>query len=374
MTDPAAPITVEVDLGERAYNIVIGEGLIASAAEHVAPLLAQPATFIITDEHLAGHWLAPLQASLDAAGVGHATKILPAGEQTKSIGYVDELTGWLLDSGIDRKTTLIALGGGVIGDLTGFCAAITLRGIPFIQIPTTLLAQVDSSVGGKTGVDTPHGKNLVGAFHQPKLVLADTGSLDTLPWRQVLAGYAEVVKYGMIGDAGFFEWCEANAGALLAGDAGARRYAIEASCRAKAAIVAEDERESGRRALLNLGHTFAHAFEAEAGYSDTLLHGEAGALGCLAAFELSRRLGLWPGQDVERVRAHLETVGLPVTLAGIADAGWTPEAIVGHMGKDKKVDAGRITFVLARAIGDAFTTRDVDPDVLDGLLSEILNH
>ncbi|MEK9723851.1 MAG: 3-dehydroquinate synthase, partial [Rhodospirillaceae bacterium] len=329
---------VRVELDERGYDINIGPGLIAGAGARIAPLLSQPRAFVITDANVAGHWLATLTASLGDAGIAVESKTLPAGEQTKSWAYVEELTHWLLDAGIDRRTTLIALGGGVIGDLVGFVAAITLRGIPFIQVPTTLLAQVDSSVGGKTAIDTPQGKNLVGAFHQPRLVLADTGTLDTLPRRQVLAGYAETVKYGLIGDPAFFEWCEANAAKLINGDTQARRHAIEVACRAKAAIVAADEREAGDRALLNLGHTFAHAFEAETGFGETLLHGEAVALGCHYAFELSRRLELCSGQDAERVRVHLAACGLPTGLDGLAGADWTPALIRGHMAKDKKVE------------------------------------
>lgn len=364
--------SLNVDLGDRSYAVEIGNGLIETAGARLKAVVPSPQVFVITDENVAASWLAPLQKSLDHHGIKHATKIFPPGEQTKSIRCIDELTAWLLDQGIDRKTTLVALGGGVIGDLTGFAAAITLRGVPFIQIPTTLLAQVDSSVGGKTGIDTPQGKNLIGAFHQPLLVLADTDTLNTLPRRQVLAGYAEVVKYGMISDPAFFDWCEMNAQALVDGDAEARRYAIEQSCRAKAEIVADDEREAGRRALLNLGHTFAHAFEAEAGYSDKLLHGEAVAFGCLCAFELSHRLELCTGQDVVRVARHLEGIGLPTSVKNIAEPHWTPELIIRHMSKDKKTESGQLTFVLARAIGEAFTTRDVPADLLNALVADMM--
>ena len=371
-----SPTTLNVDLGARSYDIIIGEGLIDQAAAHIQPHLNSSRTYVITDENLATAWLPTLEASLTAAGIDFATKILPAGEQTKSFAYVDELTSWLLDQGVDRKTTLIALGGGVIGDLTGFVAAITLRGIPFIQVPTTLLAQVDSSVGGKTAIDTPQGKNLIGAFHQPALVLIDTDVLDTLPRRQVLAGYAEVVKYGLINAPDFFDWCETNAAALLNGDSRARRHAVETSCRIKAEIVAEDELESGKRALLNLGHTFGHALEAEAGYSDALVHGEAVAFGCLCALELSRRLDLCPGQDVERVRAHFARVGLPTKFRDLNNGSWaaslSAKTIIGHMAKDKKVESGQLTFILARGIGQSFTTRDVPLDILTDLLSELL--
>jgi len=372
MTDRTQSTCVNVALGERAYDIEIGSDLIATAGGKIANLLATPRVFIVTDENVAVHWLDVLTASLRDAGIDYATKILPPGEQSKSFAGVEDLTHWLLDHGVDRKSTLIALGGGVIGDLTGFVAAITLRGIPFIQIPTSLLAQVDSSVGGKTGIDMPQGKNLVGAFHQPLMVLADTGTLDTLPRRQLLAGYAEVVKYGLINDRIFFEWCESHAAALIDGDATARRHAVEMSCRAKADVVAADEREAGQRALLNLGHTFAHAFEAEAGFSDDLLHGEAVALGCLHAFDLSRRLGLCPGQDHERVRAHMTSLGFQTTLDNIAGPTWTPDVILRHMGKDKKVEAGQITFILCRGIGEAFVSREVPADTLNALLSDIL--
>jgi 3-dehydroquinate synthase len=372
MTDTVPTTTVRVALGRRSYDIRIGDGLMAHAAGHLAPVLGRSPTRIVTDENLAAAWLPRLQAALDGAGIVHATKILPAGEQTKSLGQVATLTDWLLEQGVDRETVLIALGGGVIGDLCGFVAAITLRGIPFVQIPTTLLAQVDSSVGGKTGIDTAQGKNLIGAFHQPRLVLIDTQTLDTLPVRQVRAGYAETIKYGMINDPDFFGWCENNAEKLLRGDPAARRYAIETACRAKAAIVGEDERESGRRAVLNLGHTFAHAFETEAGYGDTLLHGEAVAIGCLCALRLSQQLGLCAAADVDRVRAHLNAVGLPTSLGPIMATPWSAQAILRHMKKDKKAIGGGLTFVLLRALGDAFISRDVDAETVRGFLSDIL--
>jgi len=372
MTSGTLTTRLNVDLGTRAYNIEIGTGLIAAAGAKVRDLLPTPRVFVITDTNVADHWLEKLTTSLDDNAIRFAVKVLAPGEQTKSMAQVEELTHWLLDQGVDRKSTLIALGGGVIGDLTGFVAAITLRGIPFIQIPTTLLAQVDSSVGGKTGIDTRHGKNLVGAFHQPLLVLADTGALDTLHRRQLLAGYAEVVKYGLINDPEFFEWCEVNGQAVIDGDPASRRRAVEVSCRAKAAIVANDERETGDRALLNLGHTFGHAIEAEAGFGDQLLHGEAVAIGSLCAFELSRRLELCTGQDVERVRAHMTAVGLPTGLDGIAGPGWTADVIHGHMARDKKTEDGRMTFILARGIGKSFISRDVAMDTLNDLLSDIL--
>jgi len=368
----ATPQTLRVELGDRGYDIVIGDGLLANAGERIRPLLADPRVLTITDENVASHWLEPYRASLAAAGITGDELVLPPGEQTKSFEYLERVTEWLLERRVQRKTTLVALGGGVIGDLVGFAAAVTLRGMPFVQIPTTLLAQVDSSVGGKTAIDMPQGKNLVGAFHQPRLVLADTGVLDTLPRRQLLAGYAEVVKYGLLGDAEFFEWCECNGAAMIGGDAALRAEAVARSCRAKAAIVAADELETGKRALLNLGHTFGHAYEAEMGFGDALLHGEAIAIGTVSAFELSRRLDLCTGQDVERVRNHFTATGLPVDLSILDHAGWTAERLLEHMGRDKKADAGNLTFIMTRGIGDAFVSRDVDIDALTAYLEDLL--
>ncbi len=368
----AAPDDLEVRLGERAYHILIGDGLIANAAEHVGPLLSESRVVVVSDRNVEEHHLAPFLDSLGAAGIAAVTLVLPPGEGTKDFLYLQELVDKVLAAGIERRTMLVAFGGGVIGDLAGFVAAIALRGIDFIQIPTTLLAQVDSSVGGKTGINTSHGKNLIGAFHQPRLVLADTGALDTLPRRQLLAGYAEVLKYGLIGDADFFAWCEGNAKAVLGGDAEARRHAVRTSCEAKAAIVAEDEREQGRRALLNLGHTFGHALEAETGYGDALLHGEAVAVGCVLAFELSARMGLCEAADGARLRTHLESVGLPASLKGIASDQWSAEKLIRHMHKDKKVAGGAITFILARGIGQAFISHDVGVDDVTAVLNDAL--
>ena len=372
MSEGLASTKVTVDLGDRSYNIVIGAGLISRAGDYLAEVTPARRVVIVTDEHVALHWLETLEMALTRAHYQILIRILKPGEQTKSLDQIDALTDWFLESGVDRKTTIIALGGGVIGDLAGFAAAITLRGLPFIQIPTTLLAQVDSSVGGKTAVDTRHGKNLIGAFYQPLLVLADTNTLSTLPARQIAAGYSEVVKYGLINDLSFFEWCETKGHAIVNGDLAPARNAIEISCRAKAAIVAADEYERDKRALLNLGHTFGHAFEAEAGFHDLLLHGEAVALGTLYAFELSHRLGLCPGQDAERVRSHFTKVGLPTSLDGIAEPHWTPNLILAHMGKDKKSEGGNLTFILARGIGQAYVERDVPIDTLRVLLSDIL--
>ncbi|MEQ8806006.1 MAG: 3-dehydroquinate synthase [Rhodospirillales bacterium] len=363
-----------VDLGERSYDILIGEGLLADAGRLVAPVLRSRQVAVITDRNVAeaGH-LATLETALAAAGITSRTIILEPGEQTKDFAHLERVIGDLLAGGIDRKTTLIALGGGVIGDLTGVCAALTLRGIDFVQVPTTLLAQVDSSVGGKTAINTAQGKNLVGAFYQPRLVLADTGVLDTLPPRELQAGYAEVVKYGVIDMPGFFDWLEGNGPALLAGDAAARRHAILTCCDAKARIVSADETEQGQRALLNLGHTFGHALEAETGYGGGLLHGEAVAIGMVMALTLANRLGHCKGNDAARLRAHLDATGLPGGLARLNTGGWTAERLLAHMMKDKKTEGGKLTFILARAIGEAFIERDVPTGPVADVLNEFLS-
>jgi len=368
---PAAIDTVRVALDARGYDIRVGPGLIATAGAELRGVLTVPRVMVVTDAHVAALHLPAFLAGLDAAGIAHGEIVLPPGEATKDFAHLARLTDELVARGIDRRTTVVALGGGVVGDLAGFAAAVVLRGLDFVQAPTTLLAQVDSAVGGKTAINLPAGKNLVGAFHQPRLVLADTGVLDTLPRRELLAGYAEVVKYGLINDPAFFAWLEANGARLIAGDAALRRHAIATSCRAKAAIVAADERETGDRALLNLGHTFGHALEAEAGYGDRLLHGEAVAIGMALAFDLSARLGLCPAEDALRVRNHLRMVGLG---AGLGDLGQglerpEPERLIRHMGKDKKVQDGAITFILARGIGRAFITRAVPADALAAVLA-----
>ncbi|MBM3566723.1 MAG: 3-dehydroquinate synthase, partial [Alphaproteobacteria bacterium] len=324
---------LRVGLGERAYDIVIGEDLIARAGDHVRPLLTLPRTVVVTDENVARLHLDALRRSLEGAGIASETVILPPGEKTKGFAHLEILTERILALGIERSSTLIALGGGVIGDITGFAAAVLLRGIDFIQIPTTLLAQVDSSVGGKTGIDTRHGKNLVGAFHQPRLVLADIGVLDTLPKREILAGYAETAKYGLINDPALFAWLEANGAGVVSGDRAARRHAVRISYAAKAAIVAADETEKNVRALLNLGHTFGHALEAETGYGEALLHGEAVAIGMVMAFDFSVRLGLCPPADAERARRHLAAVGLPVDIRALRRNDWSAERLIGHMGR-----------------------------------------
>lgn len=358
--DRSQPEKVRVELAERSYDILIGRGLIAASGTYIPPLLAKKHVIIITDANVAKLHLEALEHALVPAGVKVDSIIMPAGEATKSFAEVERLTSLLLDMKVERGTTLVALGGGVIGDLTGFVAAITLRGIDFIQVPTTLLAQVDSSVGGKTGINTPHGKNLVGAFYQPRLVLADTATLDTLPRRELLAGYAEVAKYGLIDEPDFFTWLEANGMDVVEGDEAARRHAIAVSCRAKARIVGADERESGARALLNLGHTFGHALEAECGFSDELLHGEGVAIGMMMAFDLSVTLGLCPAEDAARLQRHLASVGLPTAPGAVQGRFWSAERLVEHMGRDKKVKDGRIGFVLARGIGKSFHPAHVE--------------
>jgi len=373
-TTEAQTSKVTVDLGERSYDVLIGRDLITGAGEILKPVLNAPRTVIVTDKTVNDLHAQPLEESLTKAGIVHDKVVLPPGEKTKSFHELERLVDDLLEMGVERSTTLIALGGGVIGDITGFAASILLRGVNFIQIPTTLLAQVDSSVGGKTGVNTAQGKNLVGAFHQPRLVLADISALDTLPEREFLAGYAEVVKYGLIDDPDFFSWLEENGEAARDGDSHARQYAVEASCRAKARVVAADEREAGVRALLNLGHTFGHALEGMTGYGPDLLHGEAVAMGMAMAFDLSARLGLCPPEDAERVHDHLRLVGLPDGPSALPHLSrrWSTDAMRGFFALDKKVSEGRFTFILARAIGQAFLTQDVAPDSLNAILEESL--
>jgi 3-dehydroquinate synthase len=364
--------TVPVSLAGRSYDILIGPALIDRAGELSAGLLASRRVIVVTDETVAPLYGARLSASFEKAGIATTTVTVPAGESSKEFASFGRLMNALLDQRPDRKVTLVALGGGVVGDLTGFAAASLLRGVDFVQVPTTLLAQVDSSVGGKTGINTRHGKNLIGAFYQPRLVLADTEVLDTLPRRELLAGYAEVAKYGLIDDPAFWGWCETNGAAVLAGDAARRTYAIEQSCLSKARIVAADERETtDLRALLNLGHTFGHALEAETGFGPELLHGEAVGAGMAMAFDLSAQIGLCPPADAARVRRHLDAVGLPVrlrTIGGDNRRRWDAGRLIEHMRGDKKAEAGKLTFILARGIGQAFVTREVDETSLRGLL------
>ena len=364
--------TLTVALGARAYDIRIGPGLLALAGAEIAPILARPRVAIVTDETVAALHLDALKAGLAAEGIAAEAIILPPGEATKSIANYERVLSALLDMKIARDDMVVAFGGGVIGDLAGFAAATLRRGVDFIQIPTTLLAQVDSSVGGKTGINAPQGKNLIGAFHQPRLVLADTDVLNTLSGREFLAGYSETVKYGLLGDAAFFEWLEAEGPALRAGDQTARIRAIRRACEMKAEIVARDETEQGDRALLNLGHTFGHALEAATGYTQRLLHGEGVSVGMALAFETSMRLGLCSQETPSRVREHLRAMGMKTTLADIG--GDLPDAasLIRLMGQDKKVKDGKLVFILTRGIGEAFVAPDVDVSVVEGVLRDAL--
>jgi 3-dehydroquinate synthase len=350
------PLTVE--LGDRSYPIHIGPGLLAQAGALIAPLTKGRRLFVITDDNVAPLYLEPFTRAVTASGFTVHAVTLPHGEATKSFAQLEFLMESMVSAKVERGTLVVALGGGVIGDLAGFAAAIYMRGVDFIQIPTTLLSQVDSSVGGKTAINIAHGKNLVGAFHQPRLVLADLSTLATLDQRQILAGYAEVIKYGLIDDEPFFQWLEHHGSAVVSGDLAARARAVRHSCAAKARIVSADEREAGARALLNLGHTFGHALEAETGYSDELFHGEGVALGILMAFQLSVQLGLAPPSDLDRIETHWSKVGLPTRLG--RNRAWDPARLLAHMDGDKKVKDGKITFVLARGIGQSFLTRDVE--------------
>jgi 3-dehydroquinate synthase len=361
---------LRVDLGERGYDILVGPGLIGRAGALILPLLRRRQAVIVTDETVARHHLAPLRASLAEHGIAQHAVVLPPGEGTKDLAHFGRLVDDILACGIERGTMLVALGGGVVGDIAGFAAATLLRGIDFVQIPTTLLAQVDSSVGGKTALNTSAGKNLLGAFYQPRLVLADTASLATLPRREVRAGYGEIVKYGLMRDADFFEWLEAEGRALCDLEPAALTRAVMVSCRMKALIVAADERETGDRALLNFGHTFGHALEAETGFGERLLHGEAVALGMVLAFDFAVRLGLASGQDSHRVRHHLAAAGLPTELSAIGLSGSAADRLLGHMGKDKKVRDGAITLILPHRIGEVFVVRDAPVEQLRSFLAE----
>ncbi|HLA01136.1 MAG TPA: 3-dehydroquinate synthase [Aestuariivirga sp.] len=363
---------VTVNLGHRTYDIHIGENLLQETGRHIAPLLNRPFAAIVTDENVARHHLKTLEASLAAAGIKSVAIILPAGEKTKSFAALADLCEKLLAAGVERRDRIIAFGGGVIGDLAGLAAAILRRGVDFIQIPTTLLAQVDSSVGGKTGINTAHGKNLIGAFLQPVKVLADTSLLETLPRRELAAGYAEVVKYGLLGDPSFFEWLETNAELLMRGDAQARAHAIQKSCSAKAAIVAEDETEQGVRALLNLGHTFGHALESATGYSNRLLHGEGVAIGMVQAFRFSEHLKHCKPGTANRVAKHLKSVGLPTHMNEIEGPLPPIADLVAIMRQDKKAQSGKLTFILARAIGDTFIAKNVPDSAVADFLAEDL--
>ena len=349
------PISVNVDLGARSYDIVIGEALLGKAAKFMSPHLASNRVVIVSDETVAGLY----RDKINLEGLDAAWAVLPVGEQTKSFETLQSVLDTMFEHGLERNDAVIAFGGGVIGDLTGFAASTYKRGCRFIQIPTTLLSQVDSSVGGKTAINVRHGKNLVGAFYQPKLVLSDMSVLSTLPPRELKAGYAEIVKYGLLGDAVFFDWLETHGHKILGGDTSATAEAVRKSCETKARIVAEDEQERGARALLNLGHTFGHALEAEAGYGGDLLHGEAVSAGMEMAFEFSARTGPCSAQDVVRVQNHFKALG-PTSISDLAHLFAHPENLLGHMDQDKKNEHGALTLILARAIGEAFVQKKAD--------------
>ena len=365
------PITVDVALGDRAYDIIIGRDVLQSLGARVAALRPGVRTAIVTDRTVAKHWLEQTQASLAAAGIPTSHVVVDEGEGSKTYAGLEKVSEALIAAKIERNDLVIALGGGVVGDLAGFAAAILRRGVDFVQVPTSLLAQVDSSVGGKTGINSPQGKNLLGAFHQPVLVIADTSVLDTLSPRQFRAGYAEVAKYGVLGDEAFFAWLEANHADIFSGGA-AREHAIATSCRAKAAIVSRDERETGERALLNLGHTFGHALEAATGFSDRLFHGEGVAVGMVLAAEFSAQLGMISPADAARVERHLASVGLPTHLqdiAGFAQEGLADaDTLMALMAQDKKVKRGKLTFILLEAVGRAVIANDVEPSLVRDFL------
>ncbi len=361
--------TLPVSGGDfRPYEVEVGAGLIASAGRRVLPFLKNRRTLIVTDTHVGPLHAGRLKEVLEAEGIAAQILTLPAGEETKSWEGLKALTDGLVEAGLDRKDVIIALGGGVIGDLTGFAAAIYMRGIDFVQIPTTVLAQVDSSVGGKTAIDHPKGKNLIGAFHQPRLVLCDLDVLATLPAREIRCGYAEVIKYGLLGDKAFFEWLEAHDQAVLALEAAAIEHAVGRSVEMKAEIVAADEREGGQRALLNLGHTFGHALEAELGFGDTLLHGEAVAIGMGMAFRYSARMGLCAQAEADRAVAAIARAGLPTQMTQIRNTAFDADTLVRHMGHDKKAEGGKLVFVLVKGIGEAFVAKDVSADSIRDFL------
>jgi len=363
------PTTIRVDLGTRSYDIVIGRGLIGTTGQEIAHRLPEARVAIVTDETVAELHLRSVQQSLDTAGVEHIATVIPPGEASKSYAVLERTIDSILAARLERGDAIIALGGGVVGDLAGFAAGIARRGMRFVQIPTTLLAQVDSSVGGKTGINTQRGKNLVGVFHQPEFVLADSGVLDTLSSRDFNAGYAEVIKYGLIGNAEFYSWLEANWSAIAAGWS-EREEAIAVSCQAKADTVAKDERDEGSRALLNFGHTFGHALEVAAGYSGRLVHGEAVSIGMVLALEFSARMNLCSPDDGRRVAAHLAEIGLPTRIQDIE--GETPDVptLMHHIAQDKKVARGKLTFILTRGIGEAFIARDVPASEVEAFLND----
>ncbi|MGB6388304.1 MAG: 3-dehydroquinate synthase [Methyloceanibacter sp.] len=370
LAENSGETTIEVGLGDRSYDIVIGETLLDTAGARIAAVLPGARCAVVSDTTVAGLYLERLKASLVAQGLFLGEVVVAPGEASKSFPVLAQVCETLLDLGVERGDAVVALGGGVVGDLAGFAASVLRRGVRFVQIPTTLLAQVDSSVGGKTGIDTVQGKNLIGSFHQPGLVLADIAVLSTLELRDFRSGYAEVMKYGLLGDAPFFAWLEQSWPRIFSGEGPERSEAIATSCRAKVAIVEADEREeTGTRALLNLGHTFGHALEAYAGYSDRLLHGEAIAIGMRLAFTYSAELGLCPRSDAARVERHLAAVGLPADIASIAGETPTSERLLQLMAQDKKVKGGKLALVLVRGIGQAFVKQHVDMDRLSAFLA-----
>jgi 3-dehydroquinate synthase len=370
MTNQKLTVNLSGTPASRSYDILIGENLLDNAGDAIASRLGQRQCVLISDSNVAPLYQGKVEQSL--SGAGHKLLkplVVPAGEASKNLAQVGSLLEELLAGGVDRKTLIIALGGGVVGDIAGFTASIVLRGIDFVQVPTTLLAQVDSSVGGKTGIDTAYGKNTVGAFYQPRLVLADVSTLDTLPKRELPAGYAEVVKYGLIADRGFFDWCVDHGKEVIQDDKEAQVYAVEYSCAAKAKIVEEDEREAGKRALLNLGHTFGHALETATGFGDTLVHGEAVAIGTLMAFRLAVKMGVCPAKDYEDVHAHFKDVGLPLTPPRMA---YDIDQLIALMGTDKKAEGGKITLILPHEIGDAVVHKDVKAETIRPVWNEVL--
>ena len=363
-------VSIKVPLNERAYYIEIGQNLLANASDYILPLLQRQKVVIVTDSNVSTLHAKTLTNSLSTAGILYSTLILPAGETTKSWGFLQKTVEFLLREKVERADIIIALGGGVIGDLVGFAAAILRRGVRLVQVPTSLLAQVDSSIGGKTGINTKEGKNLVGAFHQPSLVLADVEVLNTLQQRDFMSGYGEVVKYGLLGNKNFFVWLEKNGSAVFSGDIVARLEAIKMSCQTKVDIVTKDENELGDRALLNLGHTFGHALEAATGYSNRLLHGEGVAIGCVLALELSSRLGLCSQEGPSRLRLHLRRMGMKTDIADINGSLPVAEELLSIMAQDKKVIDGKLNFILVKDIGKSFMTSDVDKDTILSVLND----
>ncbi len=363
---------LRVDLSGRAYDIVVGAGVLADAGSEITRLRKTRRAFIVTDENVARHHLQPLRQSLSAAGIQCIDMVLPPGEASKSFAMLERVVTRMLEANLERSELIIALGGGVVGDLAGFAAGIVKRGLDYVQVPTTLLSQVDSSVGGKTAIDTPQGKNLVGLFHQPVLVLADTAVLATLPIRELRAGYAEVLKYGLISDASFAAWLGSNVERILAGPGPERTRAIITSCSMKARVVEADEREAGQRALLNLGHTFGHAIEACMNFTGRILHGEAVAVGCVMAFELSERMKLCERGTAARVHQLFAQAGLPASVKDLPDLGAGPDDFVQMMLQDKKAKDGKLTLILARGIGQSFIEHNVDEAVVRSYLADIL--